>query len=152
MWCQWVKSYLIKGRNFWNLKMPSNPSWTWRKLLNLRPLVQPHIITSIVNGHSTSLWFDNWHPLGPLVVKFGTRIMYDAGLPQDTSIGAILHHSRWTFPITQTWELNEIRNNLPSPPSPSIVGEDQVKWALTTSGQFTISSMWENLRTHYPKV
>lgn len=75
MWCQWVKSYLIKGRNFWTLKMPGSCSWIWRKLLNLRPIVQPYIKHHIGNGHSTSLWYDNWHPLGPLVEKFGYRIV-----------------------------------------------------------------------------
>ena len=28
MWCQWVKSYLLKGKSFWTIKMPNSPSWT----------------------------------------------------------------------------------------------------------------------------
>lgn len=46
----WVKSYLLKGRNFWCVKMPSSPSWVWRKLLNLRPIVQPFIKYIVGNG------------------------------------------------------------------------------------------------------
>lgn len=45
--------------------MPSDPSWVWRKLLNLGPLVQQHIKYLVGNGIAMSLWFDNWHPLGP---------------------------------------------------------------------------------------
>ena len=50
MWCQWVKSYLLRRKGFWEVKMPSNPSWVWRKLLNLRPIVRPHIKVIIGNG------------------------------------------------------------------------------------------------------
>ncbi|KAI8008098.1 hypothetical protein LOK49_LG07G01264, partial [Camellia lanceoleosa] len=54
MWCQWVKSYLLKGRSFWHFK--------------------------IGNGDKVFLWFDNWHPLGSLWNRFGHRILYDTGL------------------------------------------------------------------------
>ncbi|XP_028073502.1 uncharacterized protein LOC114275708 [Camellia sinensis] len=29
MWCQWVKSYLLKGKSFWKVSVPSDPSWVW---------------------------------------------------------------------------------------------------------------------------
>jgi hypothetical protein len=110
MWCQWVKSYLLKGKSFWEVKMPSSPSWVWRKLLNLRPIVQPHIKIVIGNGKATSLWFDNWHPLGLLVRKFGPRVIYDSGLTKDATVDAIIRGSNWGLPITQTLEINEIRH------------------------------------------
>lgn len=106
MWCRCVKSYLMKGRNFWNLKMPSDPFWVWRKLLNLGPLVQPHIKSLDGNGIAMSLWFDNCHPLGPLVQKFEPRIIYDLGLSQDTKVAAIMSRTLWAFPATRTFELN----------------------------------------------
>lgn len=57
MWCQWVKSYLLKGKSFWRIKMPSDPSWVWRKLLSLRPIIFPLIKFKIGNGMSAFLWF-----------------------------------------------------------------------------------------------
>lgn len=104
MWCQCIKSYPMKGRNFWNLKMPSDPSWVWGKLLNLGPLVQQHIKYLVGNGNATSLWFDNWHPLGPLLQKFEPRIIYDPGLSQETKVAAIMSGTQWAFPVTQTFE------------------------------------------------
>ncbi|XP_058198423.1 uncharacterized protein LOC131313945 [Rhododendron vialii] len=96
MWCQWVKSYLIKGNNFWNLRIPSDCSWVWRKLLNLRPKVQPYIFRVLGNGHSTSLWYDNWHPLGPLIAKFGHRVTYDLGIAKEATMPHIIHNSKWS--------------------------------------------------------
>ena len=36
MWCQWVNSYLLRGRSFWDVKVPENSSRIWRKILGLR--------------------------------------------------------------------------------------------------------------------
>jgi hypothetical protein len=34
IWVVWVKlNYLLKGRCFWNLKIPWDCTWCWRKLL-----------------------------------------------------------------------------------------------------------------------
>ncbi|XP_028086247.1 uncharacterized protein LOC114287169 [Camellia sinensis] len=50
MWCQWAKSYLLKGISFWCLKVPSDPSWVWRKLLDLRSIIAPLIKYNVGNG------------------------------------------------------------------------------------------------------
>lgn len=97
--------------------MPSNPSWVSRKLLNLRPIVHPYLVSVLVNGKNTSLWYDNWHPLGPFIDKFGPRIIYDSGIPRDATVSHIMRSSSWVFPITQTPDLNEVRGELPHFPS-----------------------------------
>jgi len=133
--------------------IPSSPSWVWRKLLQLRHLVQPLIKYQIGDGLSTSLWYDNWHPLGPLVEKFGPRIVYDSGLADGATVSTILQSpNRWHFPVTQTLELNEVRSALPLLDSHSLPHPDSCKWTLTRNGQFTIHSLWNHTRTHYPLV
>ncbi|KAH7866207.1 hypothetical protein Vadar_017075 [Vaccinium darrowii] len=151
MWCQWVKSYLLKGKSFWKIKIPSSPSWTWRKLLQLRPLIQPFIKYQIGDGSTVSLWYDNWHPSGPLAEHLSGCLIYNSGLADDAKVSSILNATyQWSFPITQNRELNEIRAHLPSlniqiPPL-----ADSCKWTLTQDGLFSISSLWEQLRPKFP--
>lgn len=153
MWCQWIKSYLLKGRSFWKVNIPSSPSWTWRKLLQLRPLIQPFIKYQIGDGSTISLWYDNWHPSGPLVEHFGSRVIYDSGLADDAMVSSILNATyRWSFPINRTWELNEIKSHLPSLNTTTPPSADNCKWTLTQDGLFTISSLWEQLRPKFPLV
>lgn len=97
------------------------------------------------------LWFDNWHPLGPLAERFGYRVLYDSGLPSDSRVSTIIRNFWWAFPITQTFELNEIRSNMSSLPEPN-GADDSHKWMLTPNGQFSIASLRNHLRTHFPKV
>ena len=33
LWVDWVKAYLIKEHSFWEIPIPHNCSWTWRKIL-----------------------------------------------------------------------------------------------------------------------
>ena len=35
----WVRSELIKNKNFWTMRVPSTVSWSFRKIFLLRPLV-----------------------------------------------------------------------------------------------------------------
>lgn len=124
----------------------------WRKLLNLRPIVQPHIKYIVGNGQSIALWHDNWHPLGPLIQRFGTRVAYDSGYPIDTHVSRIIQDSQWHFLVTQTLELSEIRSSLPSLMVSNLDQDDHCRWILSPSGKFTISSLWEDLRVHFPVV
>ncbi|KAI8538315.1 hypothetical protein RHMOL_Rhmol09G0092900 [Rhododendron molle] len=121
-------------------------------MLNLRPLVHPFIISVIGDGHSTSLWYDNWHPLGPLIANLGARIAIDVGIPRDATVSHIIHNTSWAFPITQSLELNEVRRSLPPLLSSRVNESDYVRWTLNANGKFSIASLWDKLRTFFPKV
>ncbi|KAL7238210.1 hypothetical protein ACSBR2_004331 [Camellia fascicularis] len=131
MWCQWVKSYLLKGRSFWSVKIPSDPSWVWRKILSLRHLIYPLIKFKIGNGENVFLWHDNWHPLGSLWRRFGPRILYDTNLPDST----------------KEWISSTPSSLLPSPGS-----FDTPVWSLTANGTFSIQLAWDCWRDKGPKV
>lgn len=75
---------LLEFGNSWDC------TWVWGKMLNLRPMVHPYILNVLGDGHSTSLWYDNWHPLGPLIAKYGTRIAFDSGIPKDAIVSHII--------------------------------------------------------------
>ena len=38
LWIAWIQTYVLRGRDFWQISAVQNCSWSWRKLLNLRPL------------------------------------------------------------------------------------------------------------------
>ncbi|XP_028080203.1 uncharacterized protein LOC114281810 [Camellia sinensis] len=53
MWCQWVKSYLLKGRSFWSVKTPSDPSWRFGpRILYDTNLPDSSKVSSIVSNCS----------------------------------------------------------------------------------------------------
>lgn len=98
MWCQWVKSYLLRGNSFWAVKVLSDPSWVWRKLLSLRESLFPLIKCKIGNGSDTFLWHDNWHPLGSLWARYGNRLLYDIALNGQAKVASIVGNRGWCWP------------------------------------------------------
>ncbi|XP_023758686.3 uncharacterized protein LOC111907122 [Lactuca sativa] len=58
---KWNDALLAK--HVWNKK---SMSWTWKRFLEVRKIVRPHVVSCVGNGMSTSLWHDWWHPLGIL--------------------------------------------------------------------------------------
>jgi hypothetical protein len=78
--------------------------------------------------------------------------MYDSGIAKDATVSAIIKGSEWHLPITQTLEINELRNSITLLPNPNQDVEDRHVWCLSSNGEFTISSLWNELRIQYPKV
>lgn len=68
LWVEWIHCYKLKGHSFWDIAPKHSMSWGWRKLLGIRHLVRPHVISRLGNGLATDVWSDNWSGMGPVVV------------------------------------------------------------------------------------
>ncbi|XP_028099520.1 uncharacterized protein LOC114299050 [Camellia sinensis] len=148
MWCHWVHSYLLKGRSFWRVKVPSDPYWVWRKILSLRPLVFPLIKHIIGDGGNVFLWHDNWHPLGSLYDRFGARIIHT--LPDNSKVNVIVENNSWKWPRAASQVLKELIDSTP----PSLVprhATNRIVWLPATDGKFSINSTWNPWRKSFAK-
>ncbi|CAI9779493.1 unnamed protein product [Fraxinus pennsylvanica] len=90
LWVSWERSYLLKGRSIWELKCPGDCSWIWRKILALREIGRDKMKFIIGNGRRTSLWFDNWHRLGPLQKILGERIIHESRFSRVAKVADIV--------------------------------------------------------------
>nr|GFD20094.1 putative reverse transcriptase zinc-binding domain-containing protein [Tanacetum cinerariifolium] len=43
LWVKWIHVYKLKNRSFWDIPYHGTMSWSWWKLLLLRPLIQEFI-------------------------------------------------------------------------------------------------------------
>ncbi|KAK3189457.1 hypothetical protein Dsin_029018 [Dipteronia sinensis] len=146
LWSSWIKAYHLKDSNLWEAKAPYTCSWNWRKLLHLRPLVRPLIQYFIGNGSSTTLWFDNWHPDGPLLSKWSSRVVYDSGLPIHAMVSSIVHGDSWSWPTAMSIDLFKIRSCMPSY-NPNSNVDDRVRCLPSSNGTYSTSSALASLRT-----
>ncbi|GKD46609.1 hypothetical protein Tco_1271254, partial [Tanacetum coccineum] len=48
LWVRWIHAYKIKERSFWDIPICGNMTWSWRKILQLRPI----------------LWWFVWYKIG----------------------------------------------------------------------------------------
>ncbi|GKV45242.1 hypothetical protein SLEP1_g52351 [Rubroshorea leprosula] len=60
LWVKWAQVVLLRGENFWKVKIPANCAWTWRQVLKLRPLLKNIICMQVGDGRQVSLFYDWW--------------------------------------------------------------------------------------------
>ena len=61
LWVAWVQRLYLRQGSVWSAKIPSNCSWSWRKILQLRERIRPFIRHKVCNGVGTFLWHDFWN-------------------------------------------------------------------------------------------
>ncbi|XP_058180144.1 uncharacterized protein LOC131298685 [Rhododendron vialii] len=132
------------------MDIPSDSSWTMRKILGLRKLCQPLIRYHVGNGANTFLWLDNWHILGPLYAKFGERVVTNLGRALWAKVATIIDQGDWCWPKLGNQSIQAIM--APTPPSlrPNLTVEDSVSWIPHPSAIFIVRSAWNAIRKRYP--
>ncbi|GJU01385.1 putative reverse transcriptase domain, reverse transcriptase zinc-binding domain protein [Tanacetum coccineum] len=90
LWVKWVHMYKLNGRNFWDIPLRGNMSWSWRKILQLRPIIREFVWCNVGNGLSTSLWFDKWCVAGPLYNHVSSRDVFRSGLTLSSHVNDIV--------------------------------------------------------------
>ncbi|GKC74970.1 putative reverse transcriptase domain, reverse transcriptase zinc-binding domain protein, partial [Tanacetum coccineum] len=50
LWVQWIHSYKLANRNFWDIPIRGNMTCGWRKILRLRPLIRDFIRYKVGDG------------------------------------------------------------------------------------------------------
>ena len=139
----------MKGQSFWKVRLPSKPSWTWRKILQVREQCRTLFTVKIGNGRATSLWYDYWLREGKRPVNILTiRHLTSSGHRWDAKVSDIMEGGRWNI-TDGSASMLEKWDKIPSYP-PNTDVEDQVIWRPNPRGIFSIASAWEATRNHHP--
>ncbi|GFZ12923.1 violaxanthin de-epoxidase-like protein [Actinidia rufa] len=70
----------------------------------------PYIANKMGNGKDIFMWFDNWHPLSPLLDHFGSCILLDSAYPRTAKLESFirvslgLRTSSGSFTINSAWD------------------------------------------------
>jgi mannosylglycoprotein endo-beta-mannosidase len=148
VWTLWIHAILLRGKSFWQVPMPSNPSWSWRKILQSRDWCRGWFTVKIGNGSSTFLWYDYWLPEGKRLIDIHPlRTLTATGLPWNARVSSIINDGHWNFPMDITvlhtsWQSIVFQ--------PKQHHEDQWVWTGHSSGHFSIRSAWDLLRDKRP--
>nr|GEU37737.1 hypothetical protein [Tanacetum cinerariifolium] len=89
LWVKRIHIYKLKNRSFWDISYRGKMSWSWRKLLLIRPLIREFIWSCIGDGRSTSMWFDKWCVASPLSNIISSRDITRAGFNHASKNGVV---------------------------------------------------------------
>lgn len=98
LWVKWIYEYKLSNRNFWDVPLRGNMSWGWRRILQLRPILRRFIWKKIGNGQNTSLWFDKWSEMEPLINRISARDIHRSGLNFQSCVSEVVNQGTWYWP------------------------------------------------------
>ncbi|GAV92186.1 LOW QUALITY PROTEIN: zf-RVT domain-containing protein, partial [Cephalotus follicularis] len=117
-------------------------TFTWKTILQLRPIVTANLVYSVGRDSSWSMWFDPWLHNTSLVERLGVRAIYDTGLPREATLSEVIQESRWSWPshVWQLWDIRHESSNI------NIVQRDSLGWQKV-DGSFSFKQAWDSIRT-----
>ncbi|XP_071695920.1 uncharacterized protein [Rutidosis leptorrhynchoides] len=118
----------------------------------MRNLVRKHIFHEIGNGKDTSFWYDNWHPIGPLISVVNAKDIVDSSLSKGCTVSDLVRNGTWVWPFNLM-----VKDDVEITSFNPVLQDDKldvVKWRCN-DGQlkdFSVSNVWLDLRDAKPIV
>ncbi|GJV59378.1 RNA-directed DNA polymerase, eukaryota, reverse transcriptase zinc-binding domain protein [Tanacetum coccineum] len=152
IWVRWVNVHKIKGRNLWEIECNRGMSWSWKHLLELRDKIRAFVRIKIGNGKGCSIWYDKWHPNGPLSKLINNGMIDQAGLNLKASVSDLINNNKWCWPQEWNSRFDEVLNVLV--PSIDNSKEDKTIWCNKKGKErnFSATEVWKAIINDSPKV
>ncbi|XP_021991021.1 uncharacterized protein LOC110887757 [Helianthus annuus] len=148
---RWVHLYSLKGRNFWECKSSSNCCWSWRKLLQLRPIVRKHVWSKIGDGNSTSAWYNYWCEGGSLSTFLTPRVITNAGFSLHSMVSDVSVNGTWVWPMAWREVYPVLLKITPYQLNPH--STDCLLWKDENDlHEYSSSTVWQSIRYREPEV
>ncbi|OVA06141.1 Ribonuclease H domain [Macleaya cordata] len=145
LWVSWVKKNLIKHKDFWSMNTPNEASWSWRKILEMRPLARKLSLHLVGNGYNIKFWTDHWHPLGVLEDRFPVCLQYDSILHKNASVDSCISSGAWRIPIHLVNNIPEIAYRVHEVEIDSS-SDDHIVWMPSADGSFNLKDTYEYIQ------
>ncbi|KAJ9561524.1 hypothetical protein OSB04_006684 [Centaurea solstitialis] len=145
LWVSWVRSLNIHSSNFWIIRKTNAWSWVLRKMMDLRSVLRPHVVSRIGDGRNTQAWEDTWLRCGPLSSLISYRHIHGYGFNTSTTVREFMDQIDGTWPDDwlARWP------NLALSTLPVVVDDtsDTVLWQSRNNGMvdFTVSVAYESM-------
>lgn len=149
MWAEWLRNNKIKDGIFWCLDEKKQTSWTWKTILNLRPIARNFLRSSLGNGLQLSFWFDWWTPLGPLIDFLGTSGPAQTGISLQAKVANACSSVGWNLRPARSSHAESLQIYLTTVSPPSLASDlDSFSWLIGSEEleNFSTKKTWEALR------
>ena len=143
LWVKWVHTHKLRGTSFWNVPIRGNMSWSWRMMLQIRPIIRQFCWVRIGNGQHTFAWFDNWCAESPLFDRLTPRLINSSDLSLNSKVSDLVINGDWRHPCD--WK-NRFANTL----IPPVLNDSTDLWFWKDRNgidqNFSAHMVWEDIR------
>ncbi|GKA39520.1 gag-pol polyprotein [Tanacetum coccineum] len=102
-----IEVFKKRIRDLWNRVLSF---CCWKHLLDLRDKIRNFVLVKVGNGMDCNIWFDKWHPHGPLCKLINHKMLEQANLCVKTKIVNMIDGNEWKWPIDWNDRFGEVTN------------------------------------------
>lgn len=139
------------------MEIPTDCSWIWRRILQLRPMARQHLSYRIGNGRRISLWFDPWWNSHCLAAYKNDYIISQATSTHDAVVNDLIASGVWLLPRPNS-RLHHVSPAFVSwladfnSPSFDLNKPDVIIWDGRPVSKIKIWYIWDSIRHKVPTV
>lgn len=136
-----MKEKYYKDINILNARLGTDPSYLWRSVCGVLPLVKAGMRWRIGNGRKVRIWGDNWLPTTQSTFQVQSPVKV---LNQDATIRELINHDGKSWDeelIFQVLNEEEART-VCSLPLSKLGSEDKLIWGMSSNGLFSVKSAY----------
>ena len=135
----------VRGKNFMKMPMPKSISWSSQSIFGCRDVVKMGLCHKIWNGWSTWILDDPWVLEKP---NFTPKVKSGVVLSEHLVANLIDQDTRqWDRGKLAKLFILELVNRILGIYLSYQVSQDQVFWSLSSSGEFSVKSAYNSLRS-----
>ncbi|KAG7595163.1 Endonuclease/exonuclease/phosphatase superfamily [Arabidopsis thaliana x Arabidopsis arenosa] len=149
LWASWHRHHHLRNKSFWAVAASPSDPWSWKMLLNLRPLAEQFVKCKVGNGLTAFYWYDSWTTLGPLIKCVGDLGTRTLRIPLSARVADAHTAEGWKHPLSRSAPAQAIHDHISSLPAPSsVLFEDSFLWCVGdfVCRGFSAAATWETLR------
>lgn len=144
-----LMSRVLKGKyfpncTFWEAKLNTNVSFTWRSILGARKVIEKGARRVVGDGATTSIWGDPWVPHLPNF-RVSERPRKEEEAP--TVVKELWKDREWDNETLERWFLQTEVAAIRRVPVPMFDEMDTWCWHYSKDGRFTVRSAYRMLLT-----
>jgi hypothetical protein len=159
LWADLIRAKYLRGNDLFSPVVPTKGSQFWNAIQKIKWYFKLGARHNVADGRRTYFWLDWWTGRGPLRDLF-PRLFQCCDNPFATVAG-VRDANGWrirfrrTFGLAETVEWENLCRIFDL--HPYTTGEDEVKWSLEASGEFSTRSIYGRLMhgavvTHFKEV
>ncbi|WZY72848.1 hypothetical protein YC2023_005088 [Brassica napus] len=149
LWADWHMSIHLTENSFWTIEPSQSDSWTWKRILKLRPLALRFCKGVLGNGLTLRFWYDCWTPFGQLIKHIGENGPRALRVRKNALVADAISNSNWSLPnprSQQEVDLHIYLTTISLPLAHHV--SDLYEWRVAdcTLNVFNSQVTWEALR------
>nr|XP_027083663.1 uncharacterized protein LOC113705962 [Coffea arabica] len=141
LWASFMRAKYCRQNHPCMVEAGQGSSYMWRRLLQIREVAEQNLWWEMQAGQC-NFWFDNWMGSGPLCQRLQSV--------SDHLVRDFVLNGRWNQQLLRLWVPDDIVSEIVTKVAPVGSADDRAVWALTESGDFSISSTYELLGSQTP--